>query len=77
MLVLGAVVDQQQEAGSGQALDQAVEQGLGLGVDPVQILAHQEHRLHLALAQQHAFQRLEGALTALWGLERAEGAVVR
>ena len=76
VLVLGAVVDQQQQAGRRQALDEAVEQGLGLGIDPVQILEDQQQRLHLALAQQHALERLEGALAALWGLERAEGAVV-
>ena len=35
MLILGAVVDQQQEPGRGQALHQAVELGLGLGIDPV------------------------------------------
>ena len=76
VLVLGAVVDQQQQAGRWQALDEAVEQGLGLGIDPVQILEDQQQRLHLALAQQHALERLERALAALWGLERAEGAVV-
>ena len=31
VLVLRAVVDQQQQAGRGQAVDEAVEQGLGLG----------------------------------------------
>ena len=76
MLVLGAVVDQEQAAGRGQALDQAVEQGLGLGIDPVQILEDQQQRLHLALAQQHALERLEGALAPLRGIERAEGAVL-
>ena len=50
--VLRAVVDQQQDAGGRQALDQAVEQRLGLGVDPVQILEDQQQRLLLALAQQ-------------------------
>jgi hypothetical protein len=38
MLVLGPVVDQQKEPGRGQTLDQAVEQGLRLGIDPVQVL---------------------------------------
>jgi hypothetical protein len=33
--ILRPVVHQEQEAGSGQALDQAIEDGLGLGVDPV------------------------------------------
>ena len=57
VLVLRAVVDQQQEPGRRQALDQAVEQGLRLGIDPVQILKDQQQRLHLALAQQHALER--------------------
>ena len=35
MLVLGPVVDQQQELGRRDALHQAVEEGLGLGIDPV------------------------------------------
>ena len=76
VLVLGSVVDQQQEAGCWQAVDEAVEQGLGLGIDPVQVFEDQQQRLHLALAQQHALERLQGTLAALWGLERAEGAVV-
>jgi hypothetical protein len=76
VLVLGAVVDQQQEASCRQAVDEAVEQGLGLGIDPVQILEDQQQWLHLALAQQHALECLQGALAALGGLERAEGAVV-
>jgi hypothetical protein len=39
--IFGAIVDQQQQAGHGQALDQAVKQGLRLGVDPVEILEDQ------------------------------------
>ena len=69
VLVLRAIVDQQQQAGRGQALDQAVEQGLRLGVDPVQILKDQQQRLHLAFAQQHALEGLEGALAALRRIE--------
>ena len=69
VLVLGAVVDEQEQAGGGQALDQAVEDRLGLGVDPVQVLEDQQQRLHLALAQQQALDGLEGALAALRGIE--------
>ena len=60
VLVLRAVVDQEQEPGRRQALDQAVEQGLRLGIDPVQILEDQQQRLHLAFAQQHALERRRG-----------------
>ena len=69
VLVLGAVVDQQQQPGGGQALDQAVEQRLGLGIDPVQVLEDEEQRLHLAFAQQQALEGLQGALAALRGIE--------
>ena len=50
MLVLRTVVDQEQQPGRRQALDQAVEQRLRLGIDPVQVLAHQAQGLHLAFA---------------------------
>ena len=65
VLVLGPIIDQQQQPGRGQALDQAVEQGLRLGIDPVQVLKDQQQRLHLAFAQQHALEGLERALAAL------------
>ena len=35
---IGPEVDQEQEPGGGEALDQAVEPGLRLGIDPVQVL---------------------------------------
>ena len=65
MLVLRPVVDQEQEPGRGQALHQGVEQGLRLGIDPVQVLEDQQQRLHLAFAQQHALEGVEGVLAAL------------
>ena len=73
VLVLRAVVDQQQEAGRGQALDEAVEQRLGLGIDPVQVFEDQQQRLHLAFAQQHALERVERALAALRRIELRKG----
>ena len=77
VLILGAVVDQEQQAGRGQALDQTVEQGLRLGIDPVQILANQEQPLLLALAEEHPFEGVERALASLWGIELEEGLVLR
>ena len=77
MLILGSVVDQQQEPGRGQALDQAVEQGLRFGVDPVQVFKHQQQRLHLTFAQQHALEGLEQALATLRRVEAAKRTVVR
>jgi hypothetical protein len=38
MLVFRVVVDQQQEASRRQAVNEAVEQRLDFGVDPVQLL---------------------------------------
>ena len=76
VLVLGAVVDQEQEAGGAQALHEAVEQGLGLAVDPVQVLEDHEQRLHLALAQQQALDRVERALAALGRVQVLPGRVL-
>ena len=53
----------------GQALDEAVEQGLGLAVDPVQILEDDDQRLDLALAQQQALGRVERLLAPLERIE--------
>ena len=49
--ILGPEVDRQQHRRTGHAVSDEVEEGLRLRVDPVQILEHQHHRLHLALAQ--------------------------
>jgi hypothetical protein len=76
VLVFRAVVDQQQDPSGRQALHQAVEHGLRLGVDPVQILTHQEQRLHLAFPQQDALQRVERPLASLGRVKAQEGAVL-
>ena len=70
VLVLGPVVDEQEEPGRGQTLDQAIEQGLRLGIDPVQVLEDHEERLPLALPEQEVLDGVEGALAALGGIER-------
>ncbi len=62
-------------SGRRQAVDQAIEQRLGLGVDPVQVLKDQEQGLHLAFAQQHALERGQGALPPLRRIERQEWTV--
>ena len=76
MLVLRAIVDQEQQPGRGQALHQAVEQGLRLSINPVQVFTHQQQRLHLTLPQQHALEGLEGVLTALRWVEGTKRIVV-
>ena len=74
--VLGAIVDEEQEARRGQALDEAVEQGLGLAVDPVQILEDHHQRLDLALAQEQALDRVERLLAPLERIEGVPGRLV-
>ena len=76
MLVLGTIIDQQQEAGGRQALDQAAQQSLGLGINPVEILKDQQQWLYLALTQQHALERVERALAALGWIEVQKCTVV-
>ena len=46
-----------------------------LCINPVQILENQEHRLHLAFAQQHTLERVERPLPPLRGIEFEERAV--
>jgi hypothetical protein len=76
MLVLGAIAHQEQEAGGRQGLDQATQQSLGLRIQPVQVLEHQQQRLRLALAHEHARESGERALAALGWIELQEWAIV-
>ena len=76
MHVLGAVVDEEEHPGRRQALDQAVQDGLGLAVDPVEVLEDDEQRLDLSLAQEQALHRVQGALTALRRVKRRPRGVV-
>jgi hypothetical protein len=69
VLVLGPVVDEQQQMGRREALDQSVEQRLGLGVDPVEILEHDEERLHLAFPEEQPLDAIERVLTTLRRLQ--------
>ena len=77
VLILGAVVDQQQHPRGRQALDQLIEHGLRLGVDPVQVFEDQQQGLHLTFAQQDALQRLQGAAAPLQGVQGQERTVGR
>jgi hypothetical protein len=77
VLVFGPVVDQQQEAGRGQAIDETVEQSLRLGIDPVQILKDQQQWLRLALAQEYPSEGIEQTLAPLRWVEGAKRASVR
>src|SRR5262249_49153499 len=66
--VLGSVVDEQHEPRRRQALDQTVERGLRLRVDPVEVFDDHEEWLGLALPQEESLQGVDGAPTSLrWG----------
>jgi hypothetical protein len=41
VLILGAVINQQQHPGGRQAVDQRIEHGLRLAIDPVQVFEDQ------------------------------------
>ena len=62
MLVLGAVIHQQHEARRGHTVGQYLQPGLGLAVQPVQILHQEEHGLVAGFAQQQPRDRLERPL---------------
>ncbi len=76
MLVLGTVIDEEQETRRGQAVDEAIEQGLGLAVDPVQVLKDHHQGLDLALAQQQALDRVERLPAPLGRIEGLPGRLV-
>src|SRR2546425_8234987 len=65
MLVFGAGVHEEQEAGDRHAGHEAVEKGLALTVHPGKVLEDQQQRLYLALPQQQALPGLECAPSAL------------
>src|SRR5260370_2928698 len=69
VLILRAIVDEEKQSRGGQAIHQAVEERLGFGIDPVQILEQDHDRLHLALTEQQALAAVEGPLTALGRLQ--------
>ena len=70
MLVLRPVVDQEKKSCGRQALDQAVQERLRFGVDPVEIFEDHEQGLQLALAEQETLDGVEGSLATLRRIER-------
>jgi hypothetical protein len=75
VLIFGAVVDEEEDPGGWEALYETVQQGLGLGIDPVEILEHEEERLDLRLAEQESLDRLERPLAPLLRVECFPGPV--
>src|SRR5262245_59494137 len=74
--VLGPVADQDEQRRRGQALDEAIEERLRLGVDPVQILEDDEERLLPRFAQQQLSDAVEDELALLSRFEREPRRVV-
>ncbi len=66
--VLRAIGDEQQEPRRRQPLDQAVQEGLRLGIDPVEILDDEDQGPRVALARDQPLQSLMDALPALGGI---------
>ena len=64
VLVFGPVAGDHQEPRRRQALDQAVEQRLRLGVYPVQVREEQQERLLLALPEEQVLDPVERPLPA-------------
>src|SRR5215831_19245165 len=71
--VLRAVVGEEQEARRWQALDETVEEALGLAVNPVQVLEDHNQGLDLALAQQQTLDRVQRLLAPLARIESLPG----
>ncbi len=69
VLVLRPVGDHQQQARGRQARHHLVEERLGLGVDPVQVLAQEQHRPPGALPHEQHPHRIERAPPALGGVQ--------
>src|SRR5262249_57357308 len=72
--VLRPIGHEQQDANWGQTLDEIVEKGLRLPVNPVQILEDQQERLRAAFEES---QMLEGVKRTLATARGIEGAPLR
>src|SRR5262249_16142782 len=69
VVVLGPVVDHEENPGGREAGNQSVEKCLCLRVDPVEIFQHEHDRLFLALSQKKSLDRRENLLAPLLRIE--------
>jgi hypothetical protein len=69
VLILRPVGHDEENAGGGQALHERVENGLRLGIDPVQVLYHQTQRPTPALPDEEPSNGFEGAAPTLLRVE--------
>ncbi|MNT75497.1 hypothetical protein D3C72_2143960 [compost metagenome] len=61
MPVLGTIIDQQENAGAWHLSDQHIEEGLGLAIQPLQVLEHQHQRMVVAIAHQQICDGIKDA----------------
>jgi hypothetical protein len=69
VLVLGSVVHEHEYACRRQAVEERVDERLGLGVDPMEILEDEHDGLRLALAEEQSLDAFEDQPAALGGLK--------
>ncbi len=69
LLVAGTMGEQKARPGGGDRIDQELEEFLGGGVDPVQVLDHEDQRLPLGRAQEERVQGSDGLAPARDGVE--------
>jgi hypothetical protein len=69
VLVLRSIGHKEKDPRRREALDQALQHGLRLGIDPVEVFDHQEQGLHTAFFQQQPLDRFQEPLAALWWVE--------
>src|SRR5260370_1134216 len=77
MLVLRAVGDEEEDPAARQALYDGVEEGVSLGVHPVQAVEDQEKRLDPALTLDQSPERVEHVLAAAERIQRLPRGVLR
>ena len=77
MLIRWAIVHQEQQGYGGQTVHEPVEPGLGLGIEPMQILDDQHHGLGLTDTHQQAFESIQHADPPLHGVELPERLIGR
>jgi hypothetical protein len=76
MLILGPIRHEEHDPRRRQGVDQRVQQGLRLGIDPLHVVHHHDHGTAPTLSKQQEPDRIEGALAPLRGVQGEPSAVV-
>src|SRR5215470_12336697 len=69
MLELWTIIQEEQEPSGCQGIDETIEQGMRLGVDPVQVFEHQAGWLDFTLPKDEMSHRVQGLPTAASTIE--------